>query len=43
MTSKELQEMLEAAGFFNGWAMNGDKLVLWEHEEDPPAPLIRPA
>lgn len=43
MTPQEVQELLETSGFNNGWALNGIDLVLWEHEEEPPAPLTRPA
>jgi len=39
---KELVEKLLEAGFTTGWALNGAELVLWEHEQDPPAPLTRP-
>lgn len=35
-------QMLLDAGFSNGWALNGEMLVIWEHEQDPPAPLTRP-
>jgi hypothetical protein len=38
----ELIELLLEAGFMNGWALSEDVLVLWEHDEDPPAPLTRP-
>ena len=30
------------AGYTNGWATHGEELILWEHEENPPAPLKRP-
>ena len=33
---------LVAAGFDSGWVLQGDTLVLWQHDEDPPAPLTRP-
>jgi hypothetical protein len=39
---KLVQKLLDA-GFNNGWALNGEELVLWEHDENPPAPLTRPA
>jgi hypothetical protein len=45
-TDKEvfaLVEVLTNAGFQSGWALNGIELVLWEHDEDPPKPLTRPA
>ena len=35
-------ELLFNAGFDTGWALLGDELTLWEHKEDPPAPLVRP-
>jgi hypothetical protein len=38
---KLVQQLLDA-GYNNGWALNGEKLVLWEHDENPPAPLTRP-
>ena len=43
MNQQELIELLTDAGYDTGWAMNGEVLVLWEHEEEPPAPLTRPA
>jgi hypothetical protein len=43
MSHEELIQLLIDAGFNGGWALSGDTLVLWEHEEEPPAPLIRPA
>jgi len=39
----QLIAKLVAAGFSDGWALNGINLVFWEHEEDPPKPLKRPA
>lgn len=38
----ELCETLVAAGFNGGWVLQGETLVIWEHEENPPAPLTRP-
>ena len=35
-------QILIEAGFDNGWVLQGDVLILWEHETDPPAPLTRP-
>ena len=29
-------------GFESGWVLSGETLILWEHEEEPPAPLVRP-
>jgi hypothetical protein len=42
MTTDELSKMLLDAGFYTGWAIHGNQLVLWEHDEEPPAPLTRP-
>lgn len=42
MTHEELCQMLYDMGYETGWAMTGDRLLLWFHEEDPPAPLTRP-
>jgi hypothetical protein len=42
MTPDEIVNILIDAGFENGWALNGTELILWEHDEDPPAPLTRP-
>jgi hypothetical protein len=30
------------AGFESGWAASEDRIILWEHDEDPPAPYTRP-
>lgn len=35
-------QLLIDAGFTDGWVICDDVLVLWEHEQDPPAPLTRP-
>lgn len=42
MITPPIVEVLLNAGFTDGWAIAGDVLVLWEHDEDPPAPLNRP-
>jgi hypothetical protein len=42
MRHKELTQLLLDAGFDSGWALSGEVLVLWEHNTDPPAPLVRP-
>ena len=42
MNHSQLIELLNEAGFETGWALAGEILVLWEHDEDPPAPLTRP-
>jgi hypothetical protein len=36
-------QLLLDAGFNEGWAVSGEVLILWEHDEEPPAPLKRPA
>jgi hypothetical protein len=43
MTHQELSQLLLDAGFNSGWALSGDTLILWEHEEEPPTPLTRPS
>lgn len=35
-------QLLLDAGYDSGWALSDDTLILWEHEQDPPAPLKRP-
>jgi hypothetical protein len=42
MTHEELTKLLVDKGFETGWALMGDTLTLWFHEEEPPAPLVRP-
>ena len=42
MIGLELEIMLVEKGFNTGWAIADGKLVLWEHDENPPAPLTRP-
>jgi hypothetical protein len=42
MSHDEIIELLTVAGFTDGWAVAGDVLILWEHEQDPPPPLTRP-
>jgi hypothetical protein len=42
MTHEELCQKLYDAGFESGWALLGETLTVWEHDEDPPAPLTRP-
>lgn len=42
MTIEETIKLLLDAGFNNGWALNDTELVLWEHDAEPPAPLVRP-
>ena len=43
METPPMIQLLLDAGYTDGWAIAGDVLVLWEHDEDPPAPLTRPA
>jgi hypothetical protein len=42
MNHQELIQLLTDSGFDLGWALSGDTLILWEHEANPPAPLVRP-
>jgi hypothetical protein len=42
MTHEELTQLLLDSGFDCGWALSGNTLILWEHDTDPPAPLVRP-
>jgi hypothetical protein len=42
MSHEELLQLLADSGFTTGWALSGDTLILWEHEEEPPAPFVRP-
>jgi hypothetical protein len=42
MNISPLAQTLLEAGFADGWALADDVLVLWQHEQDPPAPLTRP-
>jgi hypothetical protein len=42
MTTQEAIDLLIGAGFDSGWVLNGSVLALWEHDQDPPAPLVRP-
>jgi len=42
MITPPMVQLLLDAGFTDGWAMDGENLVLWEHDVDPPAPLTRP-
>lgn len=43
MTHEQLCQLLLDSGFDSGWSLAGEELILWEHEENPPAPLTRPA
>ena len=42
MITPPMVELLIEAGYTEGWAIHGDELILWEHDEEPPAPLTRP-
>ena len=42
MTHLEALELLASAGFETGWALSDGVLIVWENEENPPAPLKRP-
>jgi hypothetical protein len=42
MINPPLVQLLLDNGFTDGWAMSEETLVLWEHEVDPPSPLVRP-
>ena len=42
MTNDEATQIILNAGIVGGWTLMGDVLTLWEHEEEPPAPLVRP-
>jgi hypothetical protein len=42
MITPPFVQLLIDSGFDDGWALSEETLVLWEHDEDPPAPLVRP-
>jgi hypothetical protein len=42
MTTEEVVSLLLANGFTDGWVVTEGKIVIWENEENPPSPLIRP-
>ena len=42
MNHLELVQFLLDNGFESGWVLSGETLILWEHDEEPPAPLVRP-
>ena len=42
MNQDEALALLADANFSTGWVLSDGVLILWEHEEDPPAPLQRP-
>ena len=35
-------QLLLDNGYTDGWAMTEETLTIWEHDQDPPAPLVRP-
>ena len=42
MTHDKLIQLLTDAGYEAGWALLGETLTVWEHDDEPPAPLTRP-
>jgi hypothetical protein len=42
MITPTFVQLLIDSGFDDGWALSEETLVLWEHEQEPPAPLVRP-
>lgn len=47
MTSSNIGEtpmvkLLLEAGFDSGWVVCDEILIIWEHDEEPPSPLVRP-
>lgn len=42
MTHRELIDLLLDKGYQNGWCLQGETLTLWQHNEEPPAPLKKP-
>jgi hypothetical protein len=42
MTHEEAIKILVDNGFEAGWAMSGETLILWHHDQDPPPPFTRP-
>jgi len=42
MTHDDLLQLLAENNYDTGWSLNGETLSLWQHDEDPPAPLTRP-
>jgi hypothetical protein len=42
MSHEELCTILTDAGYESGWALLGETLTIWEHDEEPPTPLVRP-
>jgi len=42
MITTPMVQLLLDKGFNSGWVISDEKLILWEHAENPPAPLTRP-
>jgi hypothetical protein len=42
VTQNEIIALLLEKGYETGWALMGTDLTIWEHDENPPAPLTRP-
>jgi hypothetical protein len=42
ITHNPMVQLLLNAGYDSGWAMTEETLTIWEHDEDPPTPLVRP-
>lgn len=42
MTDQQIITLLENAGFDSGWVVSNGELRVWDHQENPPAPLQRP-
>ena len=42
MNHLEAMQLLADSGFDTGWALADGVLILWEHDTEPPAPLVRP-
>ena len=42
MNTPPIVQLLLDSGFSDGWAIAGETLILWEHDTEPPAPLVRP-
>jgi hypothetical protein len=42
MNHLEAMQLLADSGFDTGWALADGVLILWEHDTEPPSPLVRP-
>jgi hypothetical protein len=42
MITPPMVQLLLDAGFTDGWVVADETLILWEHDTEPPAPLVRP-